>query len=343
MKELQHKNVFVVLGMARSGTSVISRGLKAIGVDLGNHFTPSEKCPWNPKGSWEDIEIVYKINEKVYKTLNYKWDTVQLIAVAPQTSENLSELKNTAKQLLQKRFAGTDYWGFKDPRTTKILSFWQSIFTAEAINDHYIIVLRNPLASAHSYQRLTGADIEHGLLLWLSQLFAAVSDTQGKQRVIVSYELMMQDPRKQLDRIKKHLQIPDLSDNKEIDAYINEFLDKNLLHYEKSSTDLRTHYAAAVTPLSIKMYDWLYKIAQDEINLDGPSFLSAWQEINQGFAEIAPIYNYIDSLLRRNNDQENYIRGLHKSRLWKIIYPLRKLDIALRNHRKAKRLRQNDK
>ena len=49
------KNVFIVLGVGRSGTSAIARGLKALGIDLGNMLRPAADA--NPKGFWEDAEI----------------------------------------------------------------------------------------------------------------------------------------------------------------------------------------------------------------------------------------------------------------------------------------------
>ena len=58
------------------------------------------------------------------------------------------------------------------------------------MKENYIIALRNPLSCAASYQRITGTDIEHGLLLWLSHLLAAVDGTEDKNRIIVSYDLL---------------------------------------------------------------------------------------------------------------------------------------------------------
>jgi hypothetical protein len=61
---MNNKNIFLVLGMARSGTSAITRGLNALGIDLGNKLTPANE-KWNPKGFWEDNEVVYQINAKI--------------------------------------------------------------------------------------------------------------------------------------------------------------------------------------------------------------------------------------------------------------------------------------
>lgn len=48
--------IVVVLGMHRSGTSVITRGLQVLGVDLGEKLIGGIAGN-NEKGFWEDAEI----------------------------------------------------------------------------------------------------------------------------------------------------------------------------------------------------------------------------------------------------------------------------------------------
>ena len=56
----------VVVGMHRSGTSAVVRGLKALSVFLGRNFLDAQ--PENPTGYWEDKGIV-ELNERVLKAL----------------------------------------------------------------------------------------------------------------------------------------------------------------------------------------------------------------------------------------------------------------------------------
>lgn len=329
---LKQKNVFVILGMARSGTSAIARGLKAIGIDLGEHL--KQENQWNPKGFWEDNEIMFNINNSILSALHYSWDSVRLVDSAQQLDTKINPIKELAGQLLAQRFSTTDYWAFKDPRTAKILAFWQSVFNAHHINDHYIIALRNPLSSAYSYQRLMGADLEHGLMLWVVQYLSAIEGTQAKQRLIVSYDLLMQNPRRQLDRIKQSFNLPLLTDPAEIDAYADGFLDKSLQRFEYSVDDLQSHSALTVAPLCLRMYELLLRVAKDELAFDDAEFVIAWQSIKDNFAALAPIYLYVDMLLQRNDSLNKATRALHKSRLWKLIYPLRKIDALLRSYKK---------
>ena len=56
----------LLLGMHRSGTSVVARGLQALSVYLGDDFL--DKQPENPTGYWEDKGIV-DLNERVLDEL----------------------------------------------------------------------------------------------------------------------------------------------------------------------------------------------------------------------------------------------------------------------------------
>ena len=74
---MSQQRVIVVLGMHRSGTSAIARGLKALGVELGNNLMPPVANN-NEKGFWEDVEI-HALNQAVLATLGCDWHSLRLI------------------------------------------------------------------------------------------------------------------------------------------------------------------------------------------------------------------------------------------------------------------------
>ncbi len=333
------KNIFVVLGVARSGTSAIARGLKALGIELGDKVVPGNE-KWNAKGFWEDTDIVYNINGKAFADLDFAPYGIQMLTSTEQLSAKLDSVKLTAIELLNHRFESTDYWGFKDPSTVKLLSFWQTIFNDLRIKEHYIIALRNPLAVAHSYNKVTGSEIEIGLLLWLMHLIPAIEETIGKNRVIVSYDLLLQNPELQLSRMKSILNIPNLTDADELHQYAHEFLDKKLHRFESTDADLRAHPATAIVPLCVRVYDLLMKIARDEIGFDHLVFQKEWIEIKSELERIYPVYCYIDRLLKENNQLKRTLRDIHKSVLWKMLYPFRAIDQTLRKQRQKSRAKK---
>src|SRR5665647_3705297 len=53
---IRPQKLIVVLGMHRSGTSAVTRGLQVMGVGLGDRLMPGLEGN-NAKGFWEDIDL----------------------------------------------------------------------------------------------------------------------------------------------------------------------------------------------------------------------------------------------------------------------------------------------
>jgi hypothetical protein len=324
------KNIFVILGVARSGTSVLARALKALGIELGNKLTQPGK--WNPTGFWEDNDIVYKINQHLFNQLHFRWDSIKLFE-NHNDQEKMKTMQDSAAHIIQERFQYTDYWGFKDPRTARILPFWQTIFTTLNLNEHYVIALRNPLCSASSLNDLGQKDIEKGLLLWLMHLIPSIEQTHGKKRIVVCYEKTMQDPKHQLERIQRYLNLPAVSKS-ELEQFAEHFLNQSLDHYPFTYVDLVSHPAAKVSPLILQCYNCLLKLAHDEISFEDAEFVSTWAAIKQEFIKNYPHYTYIDNLLAENTTLQKKLRSIQRSPSWKLIYPLRLIEKVISALRK---------
>lgn len=320
-------NIFVVLGVARSGTSAIAKGLNALGVDLGSNFVDVD-TKWNAKGFFEDSDIVYKINGRLFRALDFAPYGIEMLDARRQTSTAVSDIKLAAMSLLKQRFATTENWGFKDPSTVKLIPFWQDVFTAANINDNYVICLRNPLGSAKSYQKLTGCDLEIGFLLWLMHMYPAIADTQNRNRIVVSYEALLQNPRLQLQRMQNQFCLQ--SNANEINNYVNQFLDTKLHHNEFTREDLLNNPALKIAPLCLQLYDLLLQLAKDEIAFADVAFKNQWQQIENELQKIYPIYSYIDVLLKNNYQLKRSIQAVNKTFVWKLYAPIKSFYDQLR-------------
>lgn len=334
----QQKKVFVVLGMARTGTSAISRALKVFGVDLGDALTKSQE-QWNPTGFWEDSDIVYGINGKIFSRLDFAPYGMMTIPPADLARNKIADIYDEAAAVLEKRLQHVEVFGFKDPSTIKVLPFWRGVFSKMKVKDYYLIALRNPLAAARSYQKLTGCELELGLLLWCSHLLQAVEDTRDTKRLVVSYDLLLQDPRRQLDRIANAFQ-PGAINEEDAQFYTQEFLDKKLNRFQSTHDELNEHPAMHAVKFCKELYEILLKVAQDEWSFESPAFTAHWQEIESEYAKLHPMYCYLDRLLKKRKALKRKLRDIHKSYLWKLFLPFTKFDTYLRLRRRRKHLKQ---
>ena len=120
--------VIVVLGMHRSGTSLVTRGLAALGVQLGDNLA-SESSPDNLKGHWEDRDIL-ELNERLMAALALQWDVVGAADEALMAVPSLEPLVEAARTLVAAKTAGNAAWAFKDPRTVRLWPFWRRVFAS---------------------------------------------------------------------------------------------------------------------------------------------------------------------------------------------------------------------
>lgn len=220
--------IVVVLGMHRSGTSAITRGLELLGVDLGSHLMPASAGE-NEKGFWEDLTFV-DINERLLTRLDSGWH-----ALRPEDDDRLTSglaalEKEQAQALLSDRFSSTDTFGFKDPRTVNLLPFWQSVFREQNIDDCYVLVVRHPLSVADSLKRRNGFSSEKSHRLWLKHTLNAFRQTAGKCRLIVDYDEFMANPASELRRIANALSLNEPCDDNALNAFCDQFLSQGLRH-----------------------------------------------------------------------------------------------------------------
>lgn len=269
----------VILGMHRSGTSAITRGVAALGVFLGNDFLDAQ--PENPTGYWEDKGIV-DLNERVLKRLGLAWDAVAPVGLALLESKAIRKLRSAAAAYIRRAFRRNALWGFKDPRTIRILPFWLDVFAACAVDDAYLLVIRNPMSVAKSLFARQQMPLDTALHLWLAYSIPFFDRTAGKAMIVVDYDRFMMEPRAELERIARGLAISSDEKNlaREIDRFTNEFLDEKLRHTLFSIDDIDVSTSAG--RVTRDAYALLFDLACDVRSPDA-AFWSQWQSLAQRY------------------------------------------------------------
>lgn len=260
----------LLLGMHRSGTSAVARGLAALGVYLGNDFLDAQ--PENPTGYWEDRNIV-ELDDRVLQALGLKWDDTAPIAPARLERRRIRKLRREAVAYVERTFAPRPVWGFKDPRAIRILPFWSAALAAGRADDSYVVAIRNPLSVAASLYERQAMDREASLHLWLVHMLPFLHLLAGKAFVVVDYDLLMRDPRGQLARIAKALDIGGTGTSVDAERFASDFLDAGLRHSHFTLDDLDGETATA--HVTGEAYRLLYEMACDRLAADR-AFWERW-------------------------------------------------------------------
>jgi hypothetical protein len=361
MKE-QDKSLIVVLGMHRSGTSVIARGLQVLGVDLGHRLMPPFEGN-NSKGFWEDIDI-NTLNIEMLHSLKSDWHFL-----TPMQSVDVDALcrdgyLQRAIEMLQEKTSGTKVFGFKDPRVAKLLPFWKQVFAQGQWKPSYILVIRHPLSVCHSLAKRDGLAFEKSYLLWLEHVLGSLIATEGENRVLVDYDYFMQMPEAELKRISRELHLS--IDMAELQKFQLDFLDHTLQHTIYQLNDLLLDSKSL--PLVQEVYSALLDSARGNLALEDPTLRNkivqwhrefsrmrsalvladalgtklagttaerdalnaAWNKLLRERAEIKQ-----DILAKEQARQklQTELLAIHQSRMWRWTKPLRRLLSLFRQPR----------
>jgi len=352
------KELIVVLGMHRSGTSAITRGLQVLGVSLGERLIPPIEGN-NSKGFWEDIEINAFDNEILY-SIGSDW-----FYLSPVEAHHINQLHDTgyflrAVELLRKKVAGTEIFAFKDPRVTKLLPFWKEVFRHCQIDVNYVLALRHPLSVVKSLAKRDCFAAEHGYLLWLGHTLESLIGSAGKNRVLVDYDRMMQSPDHELSRMATAFGL--VIDSEELRKYKVDFLDQSLRHTKYIYEDLLMD--SSCPEIIREVYRELMDVASGSVAIDSNELavqISRWwcelermkpflllvdkllsqkldlarlaSERDEQIASLSQAVTERDeqiaSLSQAVTEREIIIENLLQSNSWRITAPLRKIGAML--------------
>lgn len=163
----QPSRAVIIAGMHRSGTSLTAGLLRRLGVHLGERLIPADD--WNRHGYHEDAELV-SFHGQIFRALlptgtrgHVDWGWSESV---PLDLSGLERFRRTALRLASARAARSPSWGFKDPRATLLLDFWDSCLR----DARFVFVYRAPWLVADSMQRLR-ADLfrrhpEYAIPIW---------------------------------------------------------------------------------------------------------------------------------------------------------------------------------
>src|SRR5690554_5025954 len=233
MNSTSKKRIIVVLGMHRSGTSAITRAVVATGAAVGeNLLAPAQD---NPRGYWEDRDFV-NFNERLLGVLGASYDSLFLLPEGFEQDSQIQALELEAVVMLRSKLEQADLFAIKDPRTCRLLPFWQRVFEHLQVDVDYVIVVRNPLSVAQSLKRRDGFVERKSYWLWLQHCIGAASATEGRKRVFVEYDRLMADPEQELGRLCAALGL--MQNRAAVAEYIDNFLSPELRHTRFEAGDL---------------------------------------------------------------------------------------------------------
>ncbi|MGB1187822.1 MAG: hypothetical protein ACPG3Y_06905, partial [Cycloclasticus pugetii] len=214
----------LILGMHRSGTSALSGTLNLLDVYLGTELMkPMEQ---NAKGFYENTHL-YKVNEKLLKQMNSRWDDDFYTESKLNAVEDTTELE----EILKQEFQYSQLFAIKDPRLTYLFPIYTKALTNMGVDIKVIIPFRNPLEVADSLKTRNQFSQEKGLLLWAYHFLLSEKLSRGMPRAFTHFDELVQSPQTVIKQIDQKLKLDLNSKYGTKKDQIADFLTPGLKHH----------------------------------------------------------------------------------------------------------------
>jgi hypothetical protein len=251
------KELIFVIGAHRSATSAFTGSLNFLGAALPARLLDAND--FNPKGYFESKSVV-AANDCLLAEMGRQCIECRPL---PQLDGLLRERAvDRCEQLLRTEFnPSSPIVAVKDPRISLLTPVWIEAAQRTRRRTSFVLMLREPVASAASIIRRDGMSEEAAIALWLRYMFDAERHSRGCPRTIVRAESFVRDPVSNLDMVGAALGLKWPTAPEVVRVALAEFIDFKLL---KPQPNISSPLADFATELHAAIWDLSSAVEGDE-------------------------------------------------------------------------------
>jgi hypothetical protein len=267
----------LVLGMHRSGTSVVTQTLSLLG-PAPCVLDDRVRGPWNPQGHYESRTLMH-LDNCLLVEMGHRW------WYPPETGERYEQAARrirTSKSSARRQFLAVhpvSPWVWKDPRACVLLPFWRGALGSRTAA---VLVFRHPLDVAQSLERRHGTGTRYGLALWERYNRLLLAHSAGMDVLAVSYESIVEDPGEWVRRAKDFVSDVGMSGSeaRTLEA-VEAAVTPELSHGGRWSEGLSSVPAGA-----LGVYEAIDRTLGRHRNFEPPSFARESPEVQEELEEV---------------------------------------------------------
>jgi hypothetical protein len=251
---VQRRPIVLVLGMHRSGTSLCSHILSALGVDMADEIGVNLG---NVRGHWERWEIV-EFHDRIFGLFNRGYfghfhDFA--LPVAWWADPRVARIRREIVTFLEKRMESGPF-GFKDPRTVRLMPMWHQIFNELKLAPKLVLCLRNPAQIGRSLNAREGLVPEIGEYRWLVHMIDFFRYSSNLDFCTVEYEEWFNNPSANIEKLRKFLDLPWQQSESDLALMLSGIIDPAFRHDD-------SEHREASQPLVRTLYKLMSRAGQD--------------------------------------------------------------------------------
>ena len=249
--------IVLLLGMHRGGTSLCSHILSMLGVDLTDQIAGpghASLASDNPRGHWERWEIV-TFHDRILAHFNRDYFGLFhdfQMPVAWWADPRVVEIRHEIVAFLEKKM-GAALFGFKDPRTVRLMPMWHQIASELRLAPKIVLCLRNPAQVARSLEARDGLDPGIGEYRWLVHMIDFFRYVGTHEYCVVEYETWFDEPRANIEKLKTFLDLEWQQSESDLDMVLSDIVDPALRHDDESQRrDARQPFVRSLYKLATR-------------------------------------------------------------------------------------------
>jgi hypothetical protein len=177
--------VYVILGMHKSGTSLVAKTLHESGINMEERF--DEQLDYD-MGNKHERSSTFQLNLEILRITE---ETRSIERVDSKDLLSNHDIQRRMTEIIQQCIDTYDDWGFKDPRTCLTYSLWQKWLPSHSI----LVVYRHPQQVCNHYDARNPYRTWKVLRTWATYnaLILKILKETRQRNLILSYERFMQE------------------------------------------------------------------------------------------------------------------------------------------------------
>jgi hypothetical protein len=293
-----NRAAILVLGVARSGTSLLAHLLSVLGAALPEQLLGAGQG--NPLGHWEPKRLL-EINEEILKVIDRTWYDPRPIPNGWFRSSQAYDFQERITREISSLYEDASLILIKEPRICRLAPLYLDALDTLGIQPLVILPIRHPAEVIRSMRGRDGGDMRTHELRWLRHLIEAEEASRDCRRVWTSYDSILEDWRTTMNSVAQELGIAWPNDPERVSAEVEKIVCRRHRHFQFTADPV----LLPLGPLTTRAWQAaLYGLKRDEISA------------RSMFDEIRTALNEVDRLsLPQQESIESKLETVEKDRL----------------------------
>jgi len=177
----------IVLGMHRSGTSMVTRLINLMGAYTGEEDSLTGFNSENPKGFWERRDV-RDANDFLLQENDFDWHIVSNFSPEKLSQPTVTKFNTQAKKIIHK-LDGHRPWVIKEPRISLTLPIWENLLEVPI----YIVCYRDPSEVAISLAVRNEFPSQFSLALYEYYTLSILNNTKNQPVLFIEHRDIIED------------------------------------------------------------------------------------------------------------------------------------------------------